>query len=59
MGRDKDLGTIEKGKWADLLVVAADPTADAGNLRHVRHVVRGGVVRSITELRAVVAAGGR
>src|SRR5262249_47185656 len=28
MRREKDLGTVEKGKLADLLVVGADPTAD-------------------------------
>jgi imidazolonepropionase-like amidohydrolase len=56
MGREKDLGTIEKGKAADLLVLAADPTAGVAAMREVRHVVRGGVVRSIEELRARVAA---
>lgn len=53
MGREKDFGTVEKGKAADLLVVGADPTADIANLRKVRHVVRGGVVRSIAELSAL------
>jgi len=56
MGREKEFGTIERGKAADLLVVAGDPTADAANLRKVRYVVRGGVVRSIEELKATVAA---
>jgi len=53
MGRDKELGTIEKGKLADLLVVAADPQADIANLRRLRWVVRGGVVRSLSELHAL------
>ncbi len=53
MGREKDLGTVEKGKLADLLVVGADPTADVANLRKVRYVVRGGVLRSIEELHAL------
>lgn len=53
MGREKDFGTVEKGKWADLLVVGGDPTTDVANLRKVRHVVRGGVVRSIAELSAL------
>ena len=57
MGLEKDIGTLEKGKSADLLVVAGDPTADVANLRKVRYVVRGGVVRSIEELKATVAAG--
>ena len=45
MGREKDFGTVEKGKMADLLIVAADPTADIANLRKVAYVVRGGVLR--------------
>lgn len=57
MGLEKEIGTIEKGKSADLLLVAGDPTKDIANLRKVRYVVRGGVVRSIEELRATVAAG--
>jgi imidazolonepropionase-like amidohydrolase len=56
MGLEKEIGTVEKGKSADLLLVAGDPTADVANLRKVRYVVRGGVVRSIEELKATVAA---
>jgi imidazolonepropionase-like amidohydrolase len=56
MGLEKEIGTVEKGKSADLLVVADDPTKDVANLRNVRYVVRGGVVRSIEELKATVAA---
>lgn len=37
MGRD-DIGTIEPGKWADLLVVQADPLADIRNLRLIESV---------------------
>lgn len=53
MGRGKDIGTIEKGKWADLLVVDADPAATVASLRRVHAVVRGGVVRSLDELKAL------
>ena len=53
MGRGKELGTIEKGKLADLLVVAADPQADVANLRRLRWVVRGGVLRGTAELHAL------
>ena len=59
MGAGKETGTVEKGKSADLLVVAGDPTKDVANLRKVRYVVRGGVVRSIEELKATVEAGGK
>lgn len=54
LGREKEIGTVEKGKLADLVVVGADPTADTANMRKVRYVVRGGVLRSAEELRAVV-----
>ena len=56
MGREKELGTVEKGKWADLVVLGADPLATVANLRSLRHVVRGGVTRSLEEMKAVVAA---
>jgi imidazolonepropionase-like amidohydrolase len=56
--RDKEVGTVEKGKAADLLLVAGDPAADIANLRKIRYVVKGGVVRSIEELSAAVAAAG-
>ena len=52
MGREKDLGTLEAGKIADLLIVAADPTAKISNFRQIRYVVRGGEARSQEELRA-------
>jgi imidazolonepropionase-like amidohydrolase len=56
MSLQKEIGTVEKGKSADLLVVAGDPTTDIANLRKARYVVRGGVVRSIEELKATVAS---
>jgi imidazolonepropionase-like amidohydrolase len=55
MGRDKEIGTVEKGKLADLLVLEADPTADVTNLRKVAWVVRGGVTRPVAELSALAS----
>ncbi len=51
MGRQNDLGTIQEGKVADLLVLSADPLRDIRNFRRIRHVVRGGVLRTVGELR--------
>ena len=31
----RDLGTLEQGKWADILVLAADPLADIKNTRKI------------------------
>jgi len=40
----KDLGTIEVGKLADLVVLDADPVADIHNIRKVSRIVRDGRV---------------
>ncbi len=44
MGRSAELGTLEPGKLADLLVLIADPLADIRNLRRIHSVVKGGRV---------------
>ena len=52
MGIEKETGTLEKGKSADLIVVEADPTRDVKNLRRLRAVMRAGVWRAQSDLRA-------
>jgi imidazolonepropionase-like amidohydrolase len=42
MGMDGEIGTVEAGKIADLLVLAGDPTADVSNFRKLEAVIRGG-----------------
>ena len=42
--READLGSIEVGKLADLVILEADPLTDIRNTRQIRHVVRGGIV---------------
>ena len=49
-GLDGVTGTIEKGKSADLLVLAGDPSADVANFRKLKHVMRGGVLRSLADV---------
>ena len=44
LGADKDLGTIEVGKWADLIILDADPLADIRNTRKIWQVVHYGRV---------------
>ena len=44
MGRERDLGTLEAGRIADLVVLGADPAADIANLRDVRYVMRAGAL---------------
>jgi imidazolonepropionase-like amidohydrolase len=41
---DRDLGTLQRGKRADILVVGQNPLDDLRALRDVRLVMRSGVV---------------
>jgi imidazolonepropionase-like amidohydrolase len=42
MRRERDLGTLETGKLADLLILGEDPRANVRAFRSVQHVMRGG-----------------
>lgn len=44
LGRGRDLGTIEPGKLADIIVVNGDPLFDITALGHVEVVIKDGVV---------------
>lgn len=49
-GMERDRGTVEAGRKADLLILDADPLADIGNTERIAHVVLDGrpVKRSLT-----------
>jgi imidazolonepropionase-like amidohydrolase len=44
LGWSDRVGTIEPGKWADIIAVDGDPLADIKVLQHVRFVMKGGTV---------------
>jgi imidazolonepropionase-like amidohydrolase len=43
-GVEKEIGTIEKGKFADIIAVSGNPLADVNEMEHVRFVMKGGMV---------------
>jgi imidazolonepropionase-like amidohydrolase len=50
LGWTDQLGSIEKGKYADLIAVSGDPLADITELQRVRFVMKGGrVIRDDTK----------
>jgi imidazolonepropionase-like amidohydrolase len=44
MGWSDKVGTLEAGKWADVIAVDGDPLKDVRILQHVNFVMKGGVV---------------
>ena len=50
LGRQAELGSIEVGKLADMVVLNADPTIDIRNCREIEWVIKGGTVHRSREL---------
>ena len=44
LGRERDVGAIAVGRYADIIAVDGDPLADVGQLESVDAVVKGGVL---------------
>ena len=44
IGRAKDVGTLEAGKYADVIAVTGDPLQDVRALENMGFVMKGGVV---------------
>jgi imidazolonepropionase-like amidohydrolase len=38
------LGSIDKGKFADIIAVSGDPLQDISQMQHVKFVMKGGAV---------------
>jgi cytosine/adenosine deaminase-related metal-dependent hydrolase len=44
MGWSDKVGSLEAGKWADVIAVQGDPLSDVKLLQHVPFVMRSGIV---------------
>ena len=44
MGWQDQIGSIEKGKYADIVAVSGDPLADIAELQQVKFVMKGGKI---------------
>ncbi len=44
MGKEEDLGTLEPGKYADLIILDADPLQEISNTRKIHLVIKDGLV---------------
>jgi imidazolonepropionase-like amidohydrolase len=52
LGWQDQIGSIDKGKYADLIAVSGDPLGDITELQHVKFVMKGGkVIRNDIEYR--------
>lgn len=49
MGWAKDVGSIEPGKFGDLIAVRGDPLMDVGRLQHVEVVLKGGMALKLPD----------
>ena len=50
MGLDKELGTVEKGKRGDLILINGNPLEDIHNTRNVEYVITNGTMYHTAEL---------
>ena len=44
LGKDKDVGTLEPGRYADIIAVKGDPLSDITVMEHVDFVMQGGQI---------------
>jgi len=44
IGDTKDIGSIQEGRYADIIAVTGDPLKDVKVLEHVAFVMKGGTV---------------
>ena len=59
IGAEEELGTIEVGKWADLVILDADPLVDIRNTGRIHAVVKGGEIVDRAAIRELARTRGQ
>jgi imidazolonepropionase-like amidohydrolase len=54
MKHDKDLGSVSRGKMADLIIVDGDPSKRISDIRRVVKVIKNGVIYDAAELQRAI-----
>ena len=44
LGKERELGSVEEGKIADLILLGSDPLVDISNTQDIKLVIKGGVI---------------
>lgn len=44
LGKDREMGSIEEGKIADMVLLSADPSVDINNAKEILEVIKGGEI---------------
>ena len=50
MGKEREIGSVEEGKLADLVVLSADPLDDISNAQEIDLVIKGGRIIDRSDL---------
>jgi imidazolonepropionase-like amidohydrolase len=50
MRRGDDFGTLEKGKFANLIILESDPSQDISNMRSITHTMIKGKLMKVDEI---------
>ena len=59
MKHDNELGSIDPGKLADLIIIDGDPTTDIHALRRVTSVIKDGLLFDPREIESAIGMAGR
>ncbi|PWU00030.1 MAG: hypothetical protein C5B52_09670 [Bacteroidetes bacterium] len=54
MKKDSDFGSVEKGKWADIIIVDGNPLENISDIRKISVIIKDGTIYDPVQLRRLV-----